>query len=236
MRLVTFGCSHTYGEGILPEDILRPNINMERLPSTASWAAKLAKKLNCDLQNYGQPAASINYVVEKLLNYKPRSDDIIAIAFPNLNRLTLFNILDDKHKDKNCYIVPNGITHISVQKKLYSLFDDYNLLRLNTQLTDYAYRILESYNLPYVCRFAVYSYRDTIEQAITYHEAESLFNARKDLYLHKQFLEDIKKPTLIDHMLDTEENKRYGADGRHFSELIHENFAEDLYNEVRKLL
>jgi hypothetical protein len=231
MRLVTFGCSHTYGQGILPEDVQKSNI-----PSTASWAAKLAKKLNCDLQNYGQPAASINYVVEKLLTYKPESGDIIAITFPNLNRLTLFNILNDIYKDRNCYIIPNGTNYISMQKKLYSLFDDYNLLRLNTQLTDYAYRILESYNLPYVCRFAVYPYEDTIEQGITYHEAESLFNARKDLYLHKRFLEDIKKPTLIDHMFNTEENKRYGADGLHFSELIHENFAEDFYNEVRKLL
>lgn len=234
MRLVTFGCSHTYGEGILPEDLLVTG--KRKPPSKASWAAKLANKLNCELKNLGQPAASVNYVVERLLSYRPMPNDIIAISFPNLNRFTLFDVLTKEHVDKNCYIVPRGDKNIHMQKKLYDLFDDYNLLRMNTKFVDYAYRILESYNLPYVCRFAVYPYIDKIVDLYSSHEeAIALMKARSGLVLSQRFLEDLQKPTLIHHRYDTDEKNRYGADGRHFSELIHEKYALDFYNEFTNM-
>lgn len=235
MRLVTFGCSHTYGEGILPEDLRVKGKIIP--PSTASWAAKLAKKLDCELENLGRPAASVNYVVERLLSYHPQPNDIIAIAFPNLNRFTMFNILPTEHLDKNCYIVPGGNTHLDMQNKLYGFFNDYNLLRMNTKFVDHAYRILESYNLPYVCRFSVYPYTNSNKKFYPPNdESKALMQARTGLNLNKRFLEDIQKPTLITHMFDTDDSIRYGADGSHFSESIHEKFAVDFYNELTSMV
>lgn len=230
MRLVTFGCSHTYGEGILPEDVRV----IEKIipPSKASWAAHLAKRLDCELENQGKNAASVNYVVESLLRYRPQPDDIIAITFPNLNRFTLFNILDEKHLDKNCYIVPNTNTHKDMVKKLYGFFDDYNLLKMNTTFVDYAYRILDSYKLPYVCRFYKYPYIDSHDIVFPPgDEGKTLMNARDRLSLHNQFLKDIQKPTLLDHANLFDKSIRQGADGMHFSELIHEKFSLNFYDE-----
>jgi len=67
-RLVTFGCSNTYGQGL--ED-----------PSTQAWPGVLANMMSVPVINLGSPGASNLEILTTILNFKFNQDDCVIIGW-----------------------------------------------------------------------------------------------------------------------------------------------------------
>lgn len=82
-RLVTFGCSHTFGEGLLN-------------PNNESWPKKLAELLNVELKNYGVGGASNRKIQHTILNSKLTKDDLVIILWTYADR---YHFFEDKKNE-----------------------------------------------------------------------------------------------------------------------------------------
>ena len=75
-RLVTFGCSFTYGE------------ELDEL--TDAWPNVLANFLNIDVKNEGKTGSSNLEILYKILNFNFQEDDIVVIMWTYYSRDYLF--------------------------------------------------------------------------------------------------------------------------------------------------
>ena len=92
-RLVTFGCSHTFGLGLsdCPDD---PNI--VKKASQYAWPNLLAKKLNRECVNKSRPGSSNKKIWYSFVKFEDlRSSDIVIILWSHLPR---FCVLEDNHE------------------------------------------------------------------------------------------------------------------------------------------
>lgn len=78
MRLIAFGCSITYGQGL--EDNW-PYHNTRRFPSYYAWPQVLGDKAGLETVNLGQMGASCKEIVNKVLEYDYQPDDIVVICW-----------------------------------------------------------------------------------------------------------------------------------------------------------
>lgn len=84
-RLITFGCSFTYGEG-LPNCRIGNNYDeYSNAPSDLAWPNKLGQLMNIDVINNGKPGASNLEILYHILNFKFHQNDLAVImwTFPN---------------------------------------------------------------------------------------------------------------------------------------------------------
>lgn len=117
-RLVAFGCSITYGQGL--PDCLEVN-KFGHIPSKFSWPTLTANKLSLDVVNHGMTGASNKRILLNVLNVDIKSDDIVVFLWsytcrglicPERNSfIDIFPTMDD-----------NEIKH-----NFYSLHSDYDL-------------------------------------------------------------------------------------------------------------
>ena len=75
-RLVVFGCSNTYGQGLLD-------------PKKQVWGALLANLLKREFVNNGKPGASNKYIAHAINEFVFEPDDLVIIAWSYLNRSCL---------------------------------------------------------------------------------------------------------------------------------------------------
>jgi hypothetical protein len=90
-RLITFGCSYTYGTG-LPDC---KNWMFDKLhnlkPSEMGWASLLADKLDLELINESFPGSSNTEIMYNVLKHKYKQDDVVVIMWTHYVRDMLFN-------------------------------------------------------------------------------------------------------------------------------------------------
>ena len=67
-RLITFGCSNTFGQGL--DD-----------PNTQAWPVVLAGMLSVPVINLGTPGASNLEILTTILNFKFKQDDCVVIGW-----------------------------------------------------------------------------------------------------------------------------------------------------------
>ena len=83
-RLVTFGCSFTYGHGL--EDChIEPNKPGPN-PSKLAWPSLLANMLGLEVMNCSNPGASNIHILWKLLNFDFKDDDLCVIMWTHFGR------------------------------------------------------------------------------------------------------------------------------------------------------
>jgi hypothetical protein len=83
-RLITFGCSFTYGQG-LPDCLTN-----EDAPSQYAWPVLLSKKLDRELINASSPGSSNLEILYQLLNFKFKKDDLIVVMWTVYDRDVAF--------------------------------------------------------------------------------------------------------------------------------------------------
>ena len=107
-RLVTFGCSHTFGVG-LPD--IHPNNDS---PSAMAWPSLLAKMLNREVQNEAVGGSGNAEIFDKIIRYKFLPDDMVIIMWSHFVRLEHFKI--------------NAVTYLGFREwKNTMRYDDPNL-------------------------------------------------------------------------------------------------------------
>lgn len=87
-RLITFGCSHTFGHG-LPDCIGYKNLPGV-YPSKMSWPSLLAKKLKLEVINMAMPGCSNFAILDKILNFTFKQDDIVIVLWSYFERDMIF--------------------------------------------------------------------------------------------------------------------------------------------------
>jgi hypothetical protein len=84
-RLVTFGCSLTYGQGLT--DCWNPQTKREGpQPSVQAWPFLVARHLRVGLANESQAGASNKEIFHKLQNYDWQKGDCCIVLWTYLNR------------------------------------------------------------------------------------------------------------------------------------------------------
>ncbi len=77
-RLVTLGCSFTYGEELSN-------------PKEQAWPSLLSKTFEIDLLNLAKPGYSNDHIMHNLLEINLCSDDLVVIGFAPFNRILFEN-------------------------------------------------------------------------------------------------------------------------------------------------
>lgn len=114
-RLVTFGCSLTYGSAL--ED---PN---------DAWPNQLANQKNLELINMGIPGASTKRIWWEILNFDFNKNDTVVVLWTHMDRWCILKP-DNQHVE---WDIPNKI-------KTYSNYkDETDLMVLKTQEAYYKY-------------------------------------------------------------------------------------------------
>ena len=92
-RLVAFGCSHTYGEG-LPDCI--PPVELNKMPPTSkfAWPEILANKLSVECLNKSKCGISNKNISEIVLDAPLQKDDIVVILWTSILRTCFFTSND----------------------------------------------------------------------------------------------------------------------------------------------
>jgi hypothetical protein len=212
MRFVAFGCSHTWGDGILPGD------SWYTPPSTASWVQVLSNKFNIPVLNLAKSGGSNLLILREIRNHNWQAGDIALIQWTYFERDTIFDS-ETMFRHVSSYHINNKDR--AYTKQYYTLFPDYHIEYMNLQHVEHAYLYLVAHNIPKVARF-------------TYK-----FTAVPLTGFEKSMLADFQKPSL-DYIAETLEKKsettQLGADNMHYNELIHQMFAEEYVSEITNLL
>lgn len=83
-RLITFGCSFTYGQG-LPDCLTN-----EDGPSQYAWPSLLANRLDRKLVNASSPGSSNLEILHQILNFQFKKDDLAVVMWTVFDRDTAF--------------------------------------------------------------------------------------------------------------------------------------------------
>ena len=83
-RLVTFGCSYTFGQGLVDCHI-DPDMPGPK-PSKFAWPDLLANMLNLDVINCSIPGSSNLHILWRLINFKFEPDDLCVIMWTFFSR------------------------------------------------------------------------------------------------------------------------------------------------------
>lgn len=212
MRFVAFGCSHTWGDGILPGD------SWNTPPSSASWVQVLSNKFNIPVLNLAKSGGSNLLILHAIRNHDWQVGDIALIQWTYFERDTIFDN-ETVFRHISSYHINNKDR--AYTKQYYTLFPDYHIEYINLQHVEHAYLYLVAHNIPKVARF-------------TYK-----FTAVPLTGFEKSMLADFQKPSL-DYIVETLEKKfgtaQTGADNMHYNPLVHEIFAEEYISEITSLL
>lgn len=89
-RLVTFGCSHTYGYGL-------PDLTTGPGPSKLAWPSVLSKSLNLELVNHSYPGWSNTKILYEVLNFDYKKDDVVVVLWASIDRGMIYFTHDKEH-------------------------------------------------------------------------------------------------------------------------------------------
>jgi len=88
-RLITFGCSMTYGHGLA--DCLQNDNGPGYVSSKFAWPEHLGRYLEKDVINKSKPGASNLEILYHILNFEFDQDDIVVILWSFPSRDLIFN-------------------------------------------------------------------------------------------------------------------------------------------------
>ena len=122
-RIVSFGCSHTYGHGL--DDCLIDLKYPGPHPSQYAWPSLIEKSLNLEVVNKGEPGASNLQILYNILNFEFKNTDIVIVLWSYFGRDCIFNETNNLTK-----ILPSGKTLSSVYLKnlFYKIHTPFDLM------------------------------------------------------------------------------------------------------------
>jgi len=115
-RLVAFGSSYTYGDG------LTDTFPKNEKPSELAWPSILAAQLNLQCVNVSSQGAGNRKIWHDILNFKFESDDVVFILWAFPNRHTIFNSKEDFKNLLPCGVVSSK-EEVAFYRYIYTEYD-----------------------------------------------------------------------------------------------------------------
>ena len=214
-RLIAFGCSFTYGHGL--EDCIVFPHDPGPVASKTAWPNSLGKLLKVDeIINQSLPGASNKLIWKTIVDFNFKQDDLVFINWTDFNRHCFFRNNIEKATGAGFY----DDLHIgswikdksskSYYKYLYSELDS-TLEFLNR--ADHSKRYLDSLNIKNFHTIQVY---DLDRNALTIPKWASV---------------NLLKP----NMSTISALHPKALDNSHPGQLAHDQFANDLYLEIKEM-
>lgn len=91
-RLVTFGCSYTYGHG-LPDCHVKPNKPGDQ-PSKFAWPQLVANELKRECLNLSEPGSGNFQILMNVLRTKFEPDDAVILGYSYFSRFRFYQMSD----------------------------------------------------------------------------------------------------------------------------------------------
>lgn len=140
-RVVAFGCSFTYGHGLV-DCYNEANKGAGPEPSKYSYPSILGDYLGVEVLNEGKSGCSNTYISNKVLNCDIKPTDFVIVQWTDPARYTI------SLKDGDVPIGP--WTDTETGKQFYRLFDDNHLLHITKRAIHHIELYLQSKNIPFL--------------------------------------------------------------------------------------
>jgi len=141
-RIVAFGCSNTYGQGLPDCD---HNINKDSKPSIHAWPSALGEMLDVPVENRAYPGASNKEICSHIVRYDFQEGDLAVIGWTYMERSCI--IVNDVIHPLNGrpWIKQLGLYGKSAADKVYQrhFLTDENVKLESEAYISYAYRYIE---------------------------------------------------------------------------------------------
>ena len=225
MRLVAFGCSHTFGQS-LPDtwDYKNKQPVTDQGPSKYAWPQILANKLNIECVNNGVPGASNKEIWYRILEFEFYKHDVVIINWSYFNR---WCIIDDESDLKLTQFLLGGKLGI-----------------INESVPSEPISIAKPINCKAFFKY-VYNYNDIkIDFYLRANHIQTILQSKIKLIKHLRLrsLNEYKikypkwnqvKISNINFLNFQGEKILKALDNRHPGPESHEQFAEEIYNEIK---
>lgn len=208
-RLVTFGCSNTFGQSL--KDTLDQNLN----PSNYAWPSNLAKLLNVECCNLAECGISNRKIWYKIVNSNFYKRDIVVILWTYSHRTSII-----QNTENHIRLIPSyahkknapdfGLYQLNKQYYKY-FFNEYNLQQETFLLINHAKTYLDS--------IKVENYHFTFKRSYP-----AIFNALDLTGMPHWNRVDIKEIQFLND---------FAIDREHPSKLAHEDFASKIYSIIK---
>lgn len=134
-RLVTFGCSHTYGYGL--PDCCNGVYGPVTSPSKFSWSNLLGQLLNLEVHNESKGGLGNLEIWDKMLRYKFLSDDLVIVMWSHFTRYDNFTVT------KN-YVPTKSRSSLKSNNNKFNWLNDYENAYKNYLIFHHANLYLDS--------------------------------------------------------------------------------------------
>ena len=196
-RLIAFGCSSTFGQGLSDCDgVYNPKITQ---PSKFAWPSVLASLLDLECINMSTPGSSNKRIMYNVKNFKFDKNDVVTILWSMPVRHAIFS--KEKY-DKNAIIhdlSPSGTGDKDIAYYTH-LHDDYDCYVMDNLYKDYTYRILKEkikdFKFLFFGKNSVnYHYFEDVWWVPEYYNGENLCpdGIHADQKSHQRYAEDLYK-------------------------------------------
>ena len=215
MRLVTFGCSQTFGHA-LPDvwDYKNKQPLTDQGPSKHAWAQLLADKLNLECCNFGLSGAGNKEIWWNAINYDFKKTDIVIVLWSVLNRYCIIKNSPTYSETQSFSPFDKNLEAVNFYKYLHNDFDMISdfYIRCNHlhSFLNNKIKLINHGILDHTLRHKIYKV----------HNADYRVKFNKILFL-TTFFPDIKK------------NCPAALDNSHPGLEAHTQFAEEIYNEIK---
>ena len=110
-RLVAFGCSNTYGEGLPDSWNTGDERRWKGYPSKFAWPQVLAEKMNLECVNLGRSASSNKFISNLIAETDFRQDDTVVVLWTFFSRSCFFQ--NDNTVKR---ILPQDIENVNLER------------------------------------------------------------------------------------------------------------------------
>ena len=206
-RLVSFGCSFTFGHGLPDCYIAEHNLpGFEH--SKMAWPSVLAERLNLDLINISSPGASNERILTNILNAEFESTDTVVILWSFIHRGLIFN--DDGSDTEVRPMTPSA-----EREPFFKLHTDYDMLVKTLLYIHHATQYLENNKIKVHNCYMDFKMKHWLPKAKTHKKLVSYANTM-------QFISFTE--LLTDRALDDS----------HPGIISHRNIANAIYNSLKE--
>lgn len=139
-RLITFGCSYTFGHSL--DDCYLGNGKPGPVASKLAWPEQLASQMNLRCVNLGQSGSSNLEILNEVLNYSFQPNDFVIVQWSFKDRDTVF------HPTKGCIQIGPWEEYENLREwtKVHTAYD----LKIRSKMyIHHAYLHLKSLNVKF---------------------------------------------------------------------------------------